>query len=112
VLVCDATLAAELSLDRIGEDAVTALGSDELIGPPLLWSEAPSALHELTFRGDISREPAEGALERFLAGKIRISERRPAGLAMRAWQVAGKFGRAKTYDADTSRLPICSAVDS
>jgi hypothetical protein len=52
VLVCDASLAIELSLDRVGEQAVSALG--ELIAPPLLWSEVPSVLHELAFRGEIS----------------------------------------------------------
>jgi len=98
--VCDASLAVELSLDRIGEAAGAGLGSEELIAPPLLWSEAPSVLHESTFRGEISRELAERALDRFLAGKIQIAERRPQGLAMRAWRLAGELGWAKTYDAE------------
>lgn len=100
MLACDASLAVELSLDRFGEEAVTALGNQELIAPVLLWSEAPSVLHELAFRGDISRELGEQALKRFLGGKLRIAERRPDGLALRAWQIAGEFGWAKTYDAE------------
>jgi hypothetical protein len=32
---------------------------------PLLWSEVPSALHELAFRGEISRALADWALKRF-----------------------------------------------
>jgi predicted nucleic acid-binding protein len=98
VLVCDASLAVELSLDRLGEQAVSALG--QLIAPPLLWSEVPSVLHELAFRGEISQELAEHALKSFLEGKLGIVERRPDGLARRAWQLAGEFGWAKTYDAE------------
>jgi predicted nucleic acid-binding protein len=111
VLVCDASLAVEVSLDRIGEQAVTALG--ELIAPPLLWSEVPSVLHELAFRGEISQELAEQALLRFLEGTLRIVERRPEGLARRAWQLAGQFGWAKTYDAEylaTAELLGCKLV--
>lgn len=99
MLVCDASLAVELSLDRIGEHAVTALG--ELVAPPLLWSEVPSVLHELAFRGEISpQQLAEQAPQRFLDGKLGIAERRPDGLARKAWQLAGQFGWAKTYDAE------------
>jgi predicted nucleic acid-binding protein len=72
VLACDASLAVELSLDRVGEEAVTALGNGELIAPPLLWSEVPSVLHELAFRGEISHELGEQALTRFLGAKLEI----------------------------------------
>ena len=111
MLVCDGSLAVELSLDRVGEQAVTALG--ELVAPPLLWSEVPSVLHELTFREEISQKLAEQALERFLEGKLRIVERRPDGLVRRAWQLAGEFGWAKTYDAEylaTAELLGCQLV--
>ena len=111
MLVSDASLAVELSLDRVGEQAVSALG--ELIAPPLLWSEVPSVLHELAFRGEISQELAEQALQRFLEGTLRIVERRPDGLARRAWQLAAQFGWAKTYDAEylaTAELLGCKLV--
>ncbi len=85
MLVCDASLAVELSLDRIGERAVGALGDPELIGPPLLWSEVPSVRHELAFRGEISHELGGQALQRFLGAELGIEERRPDGLAARAW---------------------------
>lgn len=101
MLVVDASLAVELSLDRIGEEAGRALGGDgELVGPVLLWSETPSALHEMAFRGEISNALAELALQRFLAGKLGISEQRPDGLKSAAWQIADEFGWAKTYDAE------------
>jgi predicted nucleic acid-binding protein len=101
MLVVDGSLAVELSLDRAGEQASEALGSDgELAAPPLLWSEVPSVLHEMAFRGDISSALAELALRRFLGGKLEIVERRPDGLRSAAWQIAEGFGWAKTYDAE------------
>lgn len=100
MLACDASLVVELALDRIGEDAHVALGEAELVAPPLLWSEVPSVLHEMAFRNEISETLGERALKRFLDGKLAISERRPEGLAAEAWQLAGEFGWAKTYDAE------------
>jgi predicted nucleic acid-binding protein len=101
MLVIDASLAVELSLDRAGEQASKALDNDgELIAPPLLWSEAPSVLHEMAFRGDISNALAELGLQRFMGGKLGITERRPENLASAAWQIAEDFGWAKTYDAE------------
>ena len=107
MLVIDASLAVELSLDRAGERASKALDNDgELIAPPLLWSEAPSVLHEMAFRGDISNALAELALQRFLGGKLGITERRPENLASVAWQIAEDFGWAKTYDAEYVALAM------
>jgi predicted nucleic acid-binding protein len=91
----------ELALDRIGERASTDLDSGgELIAPPLLWSEVPSVLHEISFRGEISDALAELALQRFLSGRLSIDERRPEGHYAAAWAVAEEFGWAKTYDAE------------
>jgi len=87
VLVCDASLAVELCLDRVGERADEALGDEELVAPPLLWSEAPSVLSEMAFRATISRSLADQGLGRFLDGRIAITERtlrpqrKPAGAA-------------------------------
>lgn len=101
MLVVDASLAVELALDRIGERVSADLDRDgELIAPPLLWSEVPSVLHEISFRGEISDALAELALQRFLSGRLSISERRPDGHAAAAWAVAEEFGWAKTYDAE------------
>jgi predicted nucleic acid-binding protein len=114
MLVIDASLAVELSLDRAGERASKALDNDgELIAPPLLWSEVPSVLHEMAFRGDISNELAELALQRFLDGKLGIAERRPDDLSSTAWQIAEEFGWAKTYDAEyiaLAKLHHCRLV--
>lgn len=107
MLVVDASLAVELALDRLGEQAAHVLGGEQLAGPPLLWSEVPSVLHELAHRGEISAELAELALDRFLNGKLQVAERSPVGLTAEAWRVASELGWAKTYDAEylaTARL--------
>jgi predicted nucleic acid-binding protein len=108
VLVVDASLAVELSLDRVGEQASAGLDDGgQLIAaaaaPPLLWSEVPSVLHEMAFRGDISNALAELALQRFLAGKLSIGEQRPDGLTTAAWEIAEEFGWAKTTTPSTLR---------
>jgi len=106
-------LVVELSLDRIGEQAGTDLDrGGQLIAPPLLWSEVPSALHEMAFRGEISNALAELALQRFLSGKLSIGEQRPERLATAAWEVAEEFGWAKTYTPSTWRLRRPKAVAS
>lgn len=114
MLVIDASLAVELSLDRAGERASKALDNDgELIAPPLLWSEAPSVLHEMAFRGDISNALAELALQKFLAGKLGIVESRPDDLTATAWRISEDFGWAKTYDSEyiaLAKLRACRLV--
>lgn len=100
MLSCDASLAVELSLDRIGDAAGVALGNEALVAPPLLWSEVPSVLHELAFRGEISSTLGDRALRRFLNAEVPITEQRPEGLSIRAWRLASDLGRAKTYDAE------------
>ena len=114
MLVIDGSLAVELSLDRIGEQASKALDDDgDLIAPPLLRSEVPSALHEMAFRGEISSALAELALQRFLGEKLGIAEKHPSDLTSTAWQIADDFGWAKTYDAEyvaLARLLDCRLV--
>lgn len=99
-LVIDASLAVELSLDRAGEQADRVLGEERLIAPPLLWSEVMSVLNEMAFRGEISKELALQALERFVGGQINVEERQPDDLAKTAWSIARELGWAKTYDAE------------
>jgi predicted nucleic acid-binding protein len=97
----------------MGAQAGVALGRAELVAPPLLWSEVPSVLRELSFRGEISGELAQRAFERFLSGEINVSERRPDGLVVEAWKIAAELGWAKTYDAEylaLARLLGCRLV--
>ena len=49
----------------------------------------------MAFRGEISRDLAESALERFLAGKLDVSERRHADLTTTALSIAVALGWAK-----------------
>jgi predicted nucleic acid-binding protein len=67
VLVIDASAAVQASLPS---DGFALLDQEELIAPALLWSEVPSVLHEMAWRGTISRGLGRAALERFLAAPI------------------------------------------
>ncbi len=101
MLVVDAALVVELSLDRLGEQAASALGGHRpLVAPCLLWSEAPSVLNEMAFRGEISRDLSQQALERLLAGKLHVDERQHPELTITASSIAAEFGWAKTDDAE------------
>ena len=91
----DASATVQASL---AADGFALLRREALVAPGLLWSEVSSVLHELAWRGAVSRELARQALTRFLAGSI--AARRPARLAVEAWQIADRFGWAKTYDAE------------
>lgn len=95
MLVADSSITVEAGLSEAGFEP---LAGEQLVGPPLLWSETPSVLHELSWRGAISSDLAELALRRFLDGPVKT--RRYAGLARDAWEVATQLGWAKTYDAE------------
>lgn len=75
-----------------------AFFDDDLAGPPLLWSEVRSALHEAAWRGEIARDDAVRSLEAFAESKI--SERKHRRLGETAWRIADQLGFAKTYDAE------------
>ena len=113
MLVVDASLAVELLLDPAGSETESPFSQHELVAPPLLWSEAPSVLHELRFRGEISDELADQALQRLLDSTVPIREVRPNDLTATAWQLATELGWAKTYDAEyiaTAQLLGCKLV--
>jgi predicted nucleic acid-binding protein len=113
MLAVDASLAIELSLDRIGDDGMAAVADNELVAPPLLWSEVPSVIHELAFRGEISDELSDAARDALVTNTIGVREVRPAHLITTAWQLATELGWAKTYDAEylaTAQLLSCRLV--
>jgi predicted nucleic acid-binding protein len=103
VLVADAGIAVRGALVVGGWNALQPLG---LVAPPLLWSEATSALHESMWRGDISSELGNGAIARLADAPIeRRASRR---LYREAWSVAERLGWAKTYDAEFVALALLS----
>src|SRR5437867_3405936 len=94
MLVVDASIAVPACHYANGFDVL----SDELAAPPLMWSEARSALHQAAWRGELQTDTARSALLRLEAAPV--SSRRPAELGEEAWRVADAFGWARTYDAE------------
>jgi predicted nucleic acid-binding protein len=94
MLVIDASVALPASASPDGFDVFR----EELIAPPLLWSEVRSVLHEAAWRKDVSEEQALRSLEAFEASGVR--PHRPRALGKTAWRIASDLGFAKTYDAE------------
>lgn len=94
MLVVDASVALAASA---GEEGFRRL-PEELSAPSLMWSEATSALHELSWRGQIEAEDAFATFRRLMRSPVR--RRDPAALRRTAWEIAEELGWAKTYDAE------------
>jgi len=94
-LVLDASTVVVAAL---ADDGFALFGDEALVAPPLMWSQARSALHELMWRREISPEEAEAARAR--VERSPCSRRSPARLGDQAWRLATTFGWAKTYDAE------------
>lgn len=95
MLVVDASVVINACL---GADGFAGFPDEELVAPPLLWSEASSVLHEMQWRSAISKELAAMAAKRLDDAAIQM--RRPPALRSEAWRVAGRLGWARTYDAE------------
>ncbi|MFA5786114.1 MAG: type II toxin-antitoxin system VapC family toxin [Actinomycetota bacterium] len=108
MLVVDASVA----LPACGSPEGFALfGNEELVAPPLLWSESRSALHEALWRREISRTQALQSLHALERSPIR--RRTDPRLGITAWELADELGWAKTYDAEylaLARLLRCKLV--
>lgn len=72
--------------------------SDELAGPPLLWSEARSTLHLQATKKEISVERAQHLHDRLNAAPVKRHD--PPDLGEEAWRIAGGLGWGRTYDAE------------
>ena len=94
-LVVDASVAFNACA---AEDGFALLPDEDLRGPPLLWSETRSSLHEATWRGLWSAQAGELAHARLAVVPIRREE--PRDLGKTAWEIAEQLGWAKTYDAE------------
>lgn len=53
MLVVDANVIVEVTLERLGAEVLGTLGDEQLVAPWLLWSEVPAALRAMTFRAEI-----------------------------------------------------------
>ncbi len=95
MLVVDATVALSASGS---EDGFAELGDEDLVAPPLMWSEARSVLHELTWRREVEAEDAEATRARL--EDCPGARRHPRRLGAEAWRIAEQLGWAKTYDAE------------
>lgn len=89
----DASIIVEACLSSTGFEP---FDGHELVGPPLLWSETTSVLHEMRWRGEIDQDVADQAIERLEHAPVVPI----AGGARAAWAIADALGWAKTYDAE------------
>jgi predicted nucleic acid-binding protein len=108
VLVIDASVALPACTSP---DGFSLFGDEQLVAPPLLWSEARSALHEALWRREIVTEEARTALDVLEAAPVRPRSHRRLGVT--AWRLADELGWAKTYDAEylaLARLLHCRLV--
>jgi predicted nucleic acid-binding protein len=108
MLVIDASVAvaAAYGIDGFGE-----FGSERLVAPALMWSEARSSLHELLWRREITAEDAEATRVGIESCPVEAQSHRDLGAE--AWRIAEEFGWAKTYDAEyvaLARLLDCRLV--
>jgi predicted nucleic acid-binding protein len=97
VLVVDASVLVEWSVAP-GEDRIGTLVSNRLCAPPLMWSEARSALHELAWRRVLDDDEVQRARARIEDADVEL--RTDPRLAGEAWRIADELGWAKTYDAE------------
>lgn len=100
-LVVDASVAVPACLSAAG---FSVLSDDDLVAPPLLWSESRSVLHELVWRREISATDGEAAREALADAPIRQADH--ARLGAEAWRIADTLGWAKTYDAEYVGLAV------
>jgi predicted nucleic acid-binding protein len=95
VLVLDANVV-------VAEASTTApfvtFGEEELVAPPLMWSEARSSLREAVWRGEVPPDEALVTLDFVERGRVRRRDHRRLG--REAWRIAEELGWAKTYDAE------------
>lgn len=95
MLVVDAGVALKAAAASRGFEL---LGDGELFAPPLMWSEARSALHEAAWRGEAGPADVERTRRRLRTAPVRPHS--PAVLDEEAWRLADMLGWAKTYDAE------------
>lgn len=86
------------------DDGFAGFAGDELVAPPLMWSEFVSSLHQGVWRGERTADEALADLGALRAAPIR--SKRSRGLHDEAWRIADEMGWAKTYDAEYVALAM------
>jgi predicted nucleic acid-binding protein len=94
MLVVDASVAVAACHTPVG---FASLRGHKLLAPQLMVTEASSVLHEMAWRGEITKPRAKTMLKRLIKAPVEI--RTPENLIQAAWDVADELGWAKTYDA-------------
>lgn len=112
--VCvDASLLVKLAVTEDDSDIARGLWakwvaeSTEIAAPRLLHYEITSTLRNKAYRGTLSTEEAETALEKLL--KLRVSIVEPPGLHVAGWKLATQLNRPTAYDANY--LAVAEALD-
>ncbi len=73
-------------------------GSWRWLAPSLLWSEVLSALHEASWRRELTVEEAQAA--RAVFAKLPLTRVDSVEIGDEAWRIADDLGLAKSYDAE------------
>lgn len=68
------------------------------LAPTLLWSEVVSALHEATWRDELTDD--EAAAARAVFADLPLQAVDSTAVRDEAWRIADELGLAKTYDAE------------
>ncbi|HLM86406.1 MAG TPA: type II toxin-antitoxin system VapC family toxin [Solirubrobacteraceae bacterium] len=97
MLVVDASLVVEWCIAP-GAKKLGQLVADQLCAPPLMWSEAHSALHERVWRRELNASEADQARSRLT--HVDVKAKTHPRLTKEAWRIADDLGWAKTYDAE------------
>lgn len=101
MLVVDVTVALAACAARRG---FQALPDQDLVAPPIMWSEGRSVLHELARRGELPVARAR-ALRRALDA-APIAEQGHPRLGETAWDVADRLRDGRTYAAEYLALAL------
>jgi predicted nucleic acid-binding protein len=103
--VLDASALIDIVTERLPRELARGFAAayeGGLVAPPLLWSEATSALHRLAVEGLLDAESARR--HHALVESTLIVRREPGALRRRAWDIADRMGWVRTYDAEYCAL--------
>ncbi|WP_353864929.1 type II toxin-antitoxin system VapC family toxin [Svornostia abyssi] len=89
---------ASVAVASLVEDGGLKRLGDDLIAPPLMWSEARATLRLQVWQGRVPVQDGELMLDRL--ERLDVAPRAPARLGREAWAVARELGWARTYDAE------------